>query len=109
MPGQTTNYALPTYEATDAADLTAQYNTSMGLIDANLKEADDTAIEAAADAAAAQTKANENATAITSLQTQVNVLSSGSFAPDVTDPVLTVEQLAAARVTAAGIIYYKEA
>ena len=79
MPGQTTNYALPTYEATDAADLTAQYNTAMGLIDSNLKEADDTAIEAAADAAAAQTKANENATAITSLQTQVNELSSAAL------------------------------
>lgn len=109
MAGQTTNYGLPTYEATDAADLTAQYNTAMGLIDTNLKEADDTAIEAAADAAAAQTKANENTTAITSLQTQVDALSSGSFTPADTDPVLTVEQLAAARVTAAGIIYYKEA
>ena len=109
MPGQTTNYHFPTYEATDPADLTAQYNSAMTSIDLNLKEADDTAVEAAADAAAAQTKANANETAIAGLQTQVDALTSGSFAPADTDPGLTVEQLANARVTAAGIIYYKEA
>ena len=109
MAGQTTNYALPTYEATDAADLTAQYNTAMGLIDTSLKEANDTAIEAAAGAAATQTTANANTAAISVLQTKVDALELGSFAPADTDPVLTVEQLAAARVTAAGIIYFKEA
>lgn len=108
MPGQTTNYHLPTYEATDPADLTAQYNTAMTSIDLNLKEADDTAVEAAADAAAAQQAASANSSAISALQSKVDALESGSFAPSDTDPVLTVEQLAAARVTAAGIIYYKE-
>lgn len=109
MAGETTNYKLPTYEAADPADLTAQYNSAMGIIDTSLKEADDTAIEAAADAAAAQTKSNANEAAIAGLQTQVDALTSGSFAPADTDPVLTVEQVAAARVTAAGIIYFKEA
>ena len=109
MPGQTTNYHFPTYEATDPADLTAQYNSAMTSIDLNLKEADDTAVEAAADAAAAQTAASANTAAISTLQTKVDALESGSFAPADTDPVLTVEQLAAARVTAAGIIYFKEA
>lgn len=108
MAGQTTNYALPTYEAADPADLTAQYNSAMTIIDTSLKEADDTAVEAAADAAAAQTAASANSAAISALQTKVDALESGSFAPADTDPVLTVEQLAAARVTAAGIIYFKE-
>lgn len=41
MAQQTTNYQLGKYEATDRPDLTSQYNHSMDIIDAKLKEAVD--------------------------------------------------------------------
>lgn len=41
MTQNTTNYKLQKYEATDAPDLTAQYNASMDALDAKLKEAAD--------------------------------------------------------------------
>jgi len=41
MTQNTTNYNLQKYEATDAPDLTAQYNASMDALDAKLKEAAD--------------------------------------------------------------------
>lgn len=41
MTQQTTNYRLKKYEATDRPDLSNQYNASMDIIDAKLKEAVD--------------------------------------------------------------------
>lgn len=41
MTQQTTNYQLKKYDATDKPDLTDQYNKSMDVIDAKLKEATD--------------------------------------------------------------------
>lgn len=41
MTQNTTNYRLQKYDATDAPDLTAQYNASMDTLDAKLKEAAD--------------------------------------------------------------------
>lgn len=83
----TTNYQIPTYADADAPDLTGAYNTAMGKIDT-------------------QMKANEGE--IAELQEQVAQLSAGSFAPSSDDKVLTVAQLAAAKVTKAGIVYFKE-
>lgn len=48
MTQQTTNFNLQKYEATDRPDLTAQYNASMDLIDASLKETKDAAQSASA-------------------------------------------------------------
>lgn len=41
MTQQTTNYKLQKYEATDAPNLVAQYNTSMDTLDVKLKEVSD--------------------------------------------------------------------
>lgn len=82
----TTNYQLPTYSANDAPNLTGAYNQAMGKIDT-------------------QMKANE--TAIGSLAERVTALDSGSFAPSEDDATLTVKQLSEAKVTKAGIVYFK--
>lgn len=87
MPGTpTTNYQLPTYSANDAPDLTGAYNQAMGKIDA-------------------QMKANE--AAIGSLDGRVSTLEGGSFTPSDDDATLTVQQLSEAKVTKAGIVYFK--
>lgn len=53
MTQQTTNYQLKKYEATDRPDLSSQYNASMDIIDAKLKEAVD-------QSGAASSKVNQN-------------------------------------------------
>ena len=111
----TTNYQLPTYADTDAPDLTGAYNDAMGKIDTQMKAnetaaagAKSTADTANTTAGSALSKATANEEDITELQEQVERLSSGSFAPSASDKVLTVAQLAAAKVTSAGIVYFKE-
>lgn len=82
----TTNYQLPTYAANDAPNLTGAYNQAMGKIDTQMKS---------------------NETAIGSLAGRVTTLESGSFAPSEDDATLTVKQLSEAKVTKAGIVYFK--
>lgn len=77
----TTHYQLPTYADTDAPDLTGAYNQAMEKIDT-------------------QMKANETA---------INNLKGGSFTPSEDDETLTVQQLSEAKVTKAGIVYFKPA
>lgn len=84
----TTNYQLPTYADSDAPNLTGAYNQAMGKIDT-------------------QMKANE--TAISGLTGRVSALESGSFTPSDNDATLTVQQLSEAKVTKAGIVYFKSA
>lgn len=111
----TTNYRLPTYADTDAPDLTWAYNNAMGKIDRQMKTnetaaagAKSTADTAKTTADSALSKATANEGDIAELQEQVAQLSAGSFAPSSGDKVLTVAQLAAAKVTSAGIVYFKE-
>lgn len=82
----TTHYQLPTYADNDAPDLTGAYNQAMGIID---------------------TQMNTSKTAIDSLTGRVDSLESGSFAPSDDDATLTVQQLSGAKVTKAGIVYFK--
>lgn len=100
--GQTTNYRFPTYEATDSPDLTNQYNAAVESIDTRIKSNE----TAAANASTAATKAKED---VDALETRVTALegSTGDFNPSDTDKTLTVNQLAAAKVTANGIVYFK--
>ena len=77
----TTNYQLPTYADTDAPDLTGAYNQAMEKIDA-------------------QMKANSD---------KVANLEGGAFKPQDNDATLTVQQLSEAKVTKAGIVYFKPA
>lgn len=115
----TTNYALPTYTSTDAPDLTSQYNAAMAKIDTQMKANATAAADASTSAASAQatantanTTANANKSGISAMGTRMDAVEStvatlqgGSFAPQATDPTITVEQLSALRVTNAGIVY----
>lgn len=112
----TTNYQLPTYADTDAPDLTGAYNQAMEKIDTQMKTASDETASATsaagtakstADSALETAKANE--AAITALKARVANLEGGSFKPQHTDTTLTVQQLSEAKVTKAGIVYFKTA
>lgn len=77
----TTNYQLPTYADTDAPDLTGAYNQAMEKIDTQMKTNSD----------------------------KVANLEGGAFNPQDDDATLTVQQLSEAKVTKAGIVYFKPA
>jgi len=115
---QPTNYHVrPTYAGTrDAPDLTGAYNQAMEKIDTQMKTNSDEAASATSEAGTAKStadsaleKANANETEITKLAGRVANLESGSFKPQDTDATLTVQQLSEAKVTKAGIVYFKPA
>lgn len=82
----TTNYSIPEFNSTDSIDLIGIYNAAMQLIDTKLK-----AME----------------TDIGSLNTQLSNVQ--GFTPNVsTDKPLTVSNLNSAKVTSAGIVYFKQ-
>lgn len=110
----TTNYQLPTYADTDAPDLTGAYNQAMKKIDTQMKTNSDEAASATSAAGTAKSTAdsalktaNANKTEITKLAGRVTNLEGGSFKPQDTDATLTVQQLSEAKVTKAGIVYFK--
>ena len=110
----TTNYQLPTYADTDAPDLTGAYNKAMEKIDTQMKTNSDKAASATSAAGTAKStadsaleKANANKDEITNLKGRVANLEGGSFKPQDTDATLTVQQLSEAKVTKAGIVYFK--
>ena len=82
----TTNYSLPVFTSTDSVDLIGVYNAAMQLIDTKLKSME---------------------TNIGSLNTQLSNVQ--GFTPNVsTDKPLTVSNLNSAKVTSAGIVYFKQ-
>lgn len=110
----TTNYQLPTYADTDAPDLTGAYNQAMEKIDTQMKTNSDEAASATSAAGTAKSTAdsaletaNTNEAAITALTGRVAKLEGGSFTPQDNDATLTVQQLSEAKVTKAGIVYFK--
>lgn len=107
--GQTTNYNFPTYEATDSPDLTNQYNAAVASIDTHIKSNETAAANAATAAGKAQAAATKAQGEVDALETRVTALegATGDFNPLETDKTLTVHQLAAAKVTANGIVYFK--
>lgn len=107
--GQTTNYNFPTYEATDSPDLTNQYNAAVASIDTHIKSNETAAANATTAASKAQAAATKAQGEVDALETRVTALegATGDFNPLETDKTLTVHQLAAAKVTANGIVYFK--
>lgn len=112
----TTNYQLPTYADTDAPDLTGAYNQAMEKIDTQMKTNSDEAESATLAAGTANSAANSaletanaNKAAITKLTGRVSNLEGGAFKPQNNDATLTVQQLSEAKVTKAGIVYFKPA
>lgn len=113
---RTTNYQLPTYANTDAPDLTGAYNQAMEKIDTQMKTNSDKAASATSEAGTAKSTANSalnmanaNKAEITALTGRVANLEGGSFKPQASDATLTVQQLSEAKVTKAGIVYFKPA
>lgn len=107
--GQTTNYNFPTYEATDSPDLTNQYNVAVASIDTHIKSNETAAANASTAASEAQAAATKAQGEVDALEMRVTALegATGDFNPLETDKALTVHQLAAAKVTANGIVYFK--
>lgn len=107
--GQTANYNFPTYEATDSPDLTNQYNAAVASIDTHIKSNETAAANATTAATKAQTAATKAQGEVDALESRVTALegATGDFNPLDTDKTLTVHQLAAAKVTANGIVYFK--
>lgn len=107
--GQTKNYNFPTYEATDSPDLTNQYNAAVASIDTHIKSNATAAANASSAATKAQAAATKAQGEVDALETRVTALegATGDFNPLETDKTLTVHQLAAAKVTANGIVYFK--
>lgn len=107
--GQTTNYNFPTYGATDSPDLTNQYNAAVASIDTHIKSNETAAANASTAASKAQAAATKAQGEVDALETRVTALegAAGDFNPLETDKKLTVHQLAAAKVTANGIVYFK--
>lgn len=107
--GQTANYNFPTYEATDSPDLTNQYNAAVASIDTHIKSNETAAANATTAASKAQAAATKAQGEVDALETRVTALegATGDFNPLETDKTLTVHQLAAAKVTANGIVYFK--
>lgn len=107
--GQTANYNFPTYEATDSPDLTNQYNAAVASIDTHIKSNETAAANATTAATKAQAAATKAQGEVDALETRVTALegATGDFNPLETDKTLTVHQLAAAKVTANGIVYFK--
>ena len=112
----TTNYQLPTYADTDAPDLTGAYNQAMEKIDTQMKTNSDEAASATSEAGTAKStadsaleKANGNEAKINKLAGRVDNLEGGAFKPQDNDATLTVQQLSEAKVTKAGIVYFKPA
>ena len=112
----TTNYQLPTYADADAPDLTGAYNQAMKKIDTQMKTDSDKAASAASTAGTAKSTADSalktadaNKVEINALKGRVANLEGGSFKPQDTDAILTVQQLSEAKVTKAGIVYFKPA
>ena len=82
----TTNYQIPEFNSTDSIDLIGVYNAAMQLIDTKLK-----AMESD----------------IGSLNTKLSDMQ--GFKPNVsTDKSFTVSNLNNAKVTSAGIVYFKQ-
>lgn len=110
----TTNYQLPTYADTDAPDLTGAYNQAMKKIDAQMKANSDEAASATSEAGTAKSTAdsalktaNGNKAEVAKLAGRVASLEGASFKPQDNDATLTVQQLSEAKVTKAGIVYFK--
>lgn len=84
---RSTNYKLPLYAESGPADLIGGYNVAVTGIDSQMKANADNAAAAAATANAAKATAED------------------VFKKASTDKTVTVEQLAALKITANGIVY----
>lgn len=102
MTQQTTNYQLKKYDATDKPDLTDQYNKSMDVIDAKLKEANDRSNDASQKAVQNTAKLNSLGVISVSTATQ-NKAKWDKAASDATTALQKVQSLPTLETMPAGL------
>lgn len=96
----TTNYNLPEFTAEGTADLIGVYNAAMVAIDKKLKEL--------SDSIANTTNLDAVKSDVANLKSSVSTINS-KITPDTSDKSLTVAELNGAKLTAGGLVYYKQA
>ena len=110
----TSHFSLPEFTATGTADLIGIYNAAIEAIDTALYNIQSTANTANSTATTANNTANSavsvNATQATDISSIKASLSNiTGFAPSSSDAALTVSNLNGAKITSAGIVYFKKA
>lgn len=95
----TTNYNLPEFTAEGTADLIGVYNAAMVAIDKKLKEL--------SDSIANTTNLDAVKSDVANLKSSVSTINS-KITPDTSDKSLTVAELNGAKLTAGGLVYYKQ-
>lgn len=96
----TTNYNLPEFTAEGTADLIGVYNAAMVAIDKKLKEL--------SDSIANTTNLDAVKSDVANLKSSVSTINS-KITPGTSDKSLTVAELNGAKLTAGGLVYYKQA
>lgn len=96
----TTNYNLPEFTAEGTPDLIGVYNAAMVAIDNKLKEL--------SDSIANTTNLDAVKSDVANLKSSVSTINS-KITPHTSDKSLTVAELNGAKLTAGGLVYYKQA
>ena len=96
----TTNYSLPEFTAEGTPDLIGVYNKAMATIDTKIKEL--------SDSIANTTNLDSVMADVTSLKNSVSEINN-KITPETGDTSFTVGELNNAKLTAGGIVYYKQA
>lgn len=102
----TTNYSLPEFTEDGTADLIGVYNAAMVAIDKKLKELSDK-IANTTNLDAVKSDVANLKSSVSSINTSISGINS-KITPSKDDKSLTVAELNDAKLTAAGIVYYKK-
>ena len=102
----TTNYSLPEFTEDGTADLIGVYNAAMVAIDKKLKELSDK-IANTTNLDAVKSDVANLKSSVSSINTSISGINS-KITPSKDDKSLTVAELNGAKLTAAGIVYYKK-
>ena len=103
----TTNYKLPEFTAEGTPDLIGVYNAAMVAIDTKLKELSDS-IANTTNLDAVKSDVANLKSSVSTINSNISVINS-KITPNTSDKSLTVAELNGAKLTAGGIVYYKQA
>ena len=110
----TTNYNLPEFTAAGTPDLIGVYNAAMEAIDKKLKELSDS-IASTPNLDAVKSDVTNLKTSVSTINTNISGINdsiswiNSKVLPGTSDTTLTVAELNGAKLTAGGLIYYKQA
>lgn len=110
----TANYSFPEFTATETPDLIGVYNAAIEAIDNKLKALSDsiantTNLDAVkSDVAGLKSSVSTINSNITNINSSISGINS-KITPATSDTTLTVAELNGAKLTAGGLVYYKQA